>query len=452
MEPGRTESRVSEAEARVGDTLLDKWHLDSLLGVGGMAAVYAATHRNGMRGAVKMLHRACSSDETVQQRFLREGYIANKVAHPGAVRVLDDDVTADGDAFLVMELLDGDGLFELADRAGGKLDVESVLRFTDRVLDVLASAHDNGIVHRDIKPENIFVTRDGRVKVLDFGIAGIADLPLDLARATQTGTAMGTPAFMAPEQARGRWDLVGPQSDVWSVGAMMFTLLSGQLLFQDGTVPEQLAALVTKPARSLAEPCPDAPPQVIALVDGALRRSLADRWASARAMQAELRDVYVAVCGAPMPPGPAEDTVQAVPFIVRATPAHLAPTVAAESSRFGRVVELVRGKRVVTMGLVGVLMASVAFVTAQAREVPRSTDAAQARLEVESAIAEPAGADSDAPSAAPVAALVAARTTTMSDAPAPTALPAAPTASAPPATSAPRRPRPDLRAMYDRRH
>jgi hypothetical protein len=105
---------TTEAAVRVGRTLRDKWHLDTLIDVGGMAAVYAATHRNGMRGAVKILHRHRSLDADIAARFRREGYIANKVAHPNAVTVLDDDVDDDGSVFLVMELLEGTTLRERA--------------------------------------------------------------------------------------------------------------------------------------------------------------------------------------------------------------------------------------------------------------------------------------------------------------------------------------------------
>jgi serine/threonine-protein kinase len=106
---------VRRAEARVGSWLREKWRLDSLVGVGGMAAVYAATHRNGSRGAVKMLHPELSIDAESRERFLREGYVANKVGHPGAVSVIDDDV-ADGAIFLVMELLEGVALVDLLER------------------------------------------------------------------------------------------------------------------------------------------------------------------------------------------------------------------------------------------------------------------------------------------------------------------------------------------------
>jgi serine/threonine-protein kinase len=138
---------VESAQQRLGQTLLGKWHLDALLGQGGMAVVYAATHRNGARGAVKMLR---SSNEQEVSRFFREGYIANHVDHPAIVRVLDDDRADDGTPFLVMELLEGRSLEELATASGGRLDAREVLRVMGEVLEALAAAHDRGIVHRDI--------------------------------------------------------------------------------------------------------------------------------------------------------------------------------------------------------------------------------------------------------------------------------------------------------------
>src|SRR5262245_16837390 len=105
---GPTETDLEcRARSRVGSVLRDKWHLDGLLGVGGWAAVYAATHRNGLRAALKVLHPNLSEDSSIRRHFLREGYLANRVGHPGVVRVLDDEVTEDGSMFLVMELLDG---------------------------------------------------------------------------------------------------------------------------------------------------------------------------------------------------------------------------------------------------------------------------------------------------------------------------------------------------------
>ncbi|HEX6766521.1 MAG TPA: serine/threonine-protein kinase, partial [Polyangiaceae bacterium] len=143
---------VSErAHARVGFVLRQKWRLDAVIGIGGMASVYAATHRNGSRVAIKMLHPEVAIDQEVTSRFLREGYVANAVGHPGTVRVLDDDVAEDGAPFLVMELLEGETLD--SSLAHGKLmSLREAIVVADQVLDVLAAAHAKDIVHRDIKP------------------------------------------------------------------------------------------------------------------------------------------------------------------------------------------------------------------------------------------------------------------------------------------------------------
>ncbi len=136
-----------------------------------MAAVYAATHRNQKRAAIKMLHPELSVDPAIRQRFLREGYVANSIGHRGAVSVNDDDVTDDGLAYLVMELLEGETIEQRWQRKGRILSALEALSVMDQLLDTLAAAHARGIVHRDLKPENMFLTRDGAVKILDFGIA-----------------------------------------------------------------------------------------------------------------------------------------------------------------------------------------------------------------------------------------------------------------------------------------
>src|SRR3954469_3986315 len=133
--------RVRLARERVGTVLKKKWHLDQLLGVGGMAAVYAATHRNGKRVAIKILHREISADDNARQRFLREGYAANQVGHRGAVTADDDGMTEDGVAFLVMELLEGETLEQRNARMGGRLDPREALTLIDRALATLEFAH-----------------------------------------------------------------------------------------------------------------------------------------------------------------------------------------------------------------------------------------------------------------------------------------------------------------------
>src|SRR5262249_42953037 len=124
------------AQQQLGRLLKGKWRLDRLLGCGGMASVFAATHRNGSRVAVKMLYPELSIDATVRKRFLREGYLANAVPHPGVVHAIDDDVAEDGSVFLVMELLEGETLEARWERKGRKLEVGRVLRGMDQLLDV----------------------------------------------------------------------------------------------------------------------------------------------------------------------------------------------------------------------------------------------------------------------------------------------------------------------------
>jgi len=287
--------RVRIAKARVGTVLKKKWHLDQLLGVGGMAAVYAATHRNKKRVAIKMLHAELSQDEAIRKRFLREGYIANSVAQRGAVAVDYDDVTEDGLAFLVMELLDGETIEHRWRRKDRALSPQEALSLVDQLLDTLAAAHGRGIVHRDLKPENMFLTRDGTVKVLDFGIARVRELSTP--QTTLAGSAMGTPAFMAPEQARGRWQDVDGRTDLWAVGATLYTLITGKFVHAGENAQETLALAATRPARSIAERRPDLHPRLIAFIDQALSYDMAARYPDAATMQHVLRLTYAQMEG-----------------------------------------------------------------------------------------------------------------------------------------------------------
>jgi serine/threonine-protein kinase len=285
------------AEARVGRVLRGKWRLDALLGVGGMAAVYAATHRNGMRGAVKLLHPIHSRDGELRRRFLREGYLANRVEHIGAVRVLDDDTSEDGAVFLVMELLEGEALIDRAIDQGGTLPVHEVMWLGDQLLDALAAAHGRGVVHRDIKPDNLFLTHGGTLKILDFGLACVLE---PIARPSSE-LLVGTPAYMPPEQVDGNWEQVDARSDIWSVGATLFALASGTHVYDD--VARELGDVsIFDRNPSLMEAMPDAPEAFARVVDRALRADKADRWPDARAMQAALRLAHEQIFGAPIPP------------------------------------------------------------------------------------------------------------------------------------------------------
>src|SRR5580658_1031000 len=285
------------AQGRLGTVLGEKYRLDALLGVGGMAVVFAATHRNQKRVAIKMLHSELSVNEQVRTRFLREGYAANTVDHAGAVAVLDDDTAEDGAAYLVMERLEGDDVDRLWEKSGRRLSPDIVLALASQLLDVLAAAHAKSIIHRDIKPSNLFITRDGTVKVLDFGIARVRDEASGGARATSTGVMLGTPSYMAPEQALGKSKQIDGTTDVWSVGATLFTLLSGQFVHEGESATEVVVLVATQPARSLATVAPHIDPRIALLVDRALAYHRTDRWPSAAAMRDAVRETYLAVFG-----------------------------------------------------------------------------------------------------------------------------------------------------------
>jgi serine/threonine protein kinase len=264
------EGTKDRANARVGQVLRGKWRLDELLAVGGMASVFAATHRNGKRGAVKLLHYELSLNDESRTRFLREGYVANKVDHEGAVSVLDDDICEDGTVFLVMELLDGltvDSL--LRTRNTKTFGLGETLRVADRLLDVLIAAHAKGVVHRDIKPENLFITKKGVLKVLDFGIARLREAAASAGH-TRAGDLLGTPNFMPPEQALGNTEQVDARSDLWSVGATIFRLLTGRPVHHAESINRVLLAAMTVPAQPIRRVLPTVPAQLAMIVDRAL--------------------------------------------------------------------------------------------------------------------------------------------------------------------------------------
>ncbi|MCA9718594.1 MAG: serine/threonine protein kinase, partial [Myxococcales bacterium] len=278
------------AQQRVGSTLRNKWRLDCVIDVGGMAAVYLASHRNGHRAAIKILHPAYNKDEQARTRFLREGYAANAVGHRGAVAVLDDDVTDYGEVYIVMELLDGESL-------EGRLAREKVisplqtLLITDQVLEVLSHAHPKGIIHRDIKPANILITREQIVKLLDFGLARVTEMSQE--KLLDSGhIVFGTVSYIGPEQARAQNDRIDARSDLWSVAATMFRMLGGDVVHgMGGTVVERLLRAGRNQARSIATLRPDLDPALVQLIDRGLAYRQEDRWPSASVMRAVLQDV-----------------------------------------------------------------------------------------------------------------------------------------------------------------
>jgi serine/threonine-protein kinase len=306
----------SDASRRVGTVLGGKYHIDAVLGIGGMADVYRATHRNGAQRAIKVLRPEHSSNEDLRRRFRREGRFANAVQHPGTVSVIDDDVTEDGVAFLVLELLEGIACDQLCIRCGGRLPTSAACAVALQVLEVLQAAHDKGIIHRDIKPANLFVLHNGMVKVLDFGIARLREAVAGNPQATKVGVHLGTPAFMAPEQAMGAAD-IDERTDVWAVGATLFTMLSGTFVGRSGS---QLGTLA-----------PAVPKRLVEVIARALEFEAADRWQSAGAMRKALAEASRPPFGGE-PPGQATLATllaSAEPRSGEAPPAESGPRVSA---------------------------------------------------------------------------------------------------------------------------
>lgn len=256
--------------------------------MGGMATVYQAVHdRNHRLVALKVLHRELGDYDEICERLHAEAAMSNLVDHPGTVRFLDDGVLETGEPFLVMEYLEGKTLEELWTENSGRLQVQQMLKIAADVLDILAAAHARGIIHRDIKPDNIFVTRDGQTKLLDFGIA--RSEMVDKGFVTHSGRTMGTPAYMPPEQARGRWDDLDARADIFSLSATMYAVLSGQPIHQAETGNELLLAAMSEPVRPLRIVQPDLPECVSAVIDRGLSFRKEDRFSSAREMEASVR-------------------------------------------------------------------------------------------------------------------------------------------------------------------
>lgn len=280
-------SPSKQAARRVGTDLSEKWRIDRVLGVGGMGAVFAATHKNnGTRAAVKVLHIEYAGANDVRERFLREGRIANRVDHPARVPVIDDGISLLGEPFLVMDLLEGMTLAELFKRGGGRMPLEKLLGIFDTVLDLLSKCHEIEIIHRDIKPANIFLTKQGGVKVLDFGVARMREPERDV-EATRAGIALGTASFIAPEQALGMEKIDG-RADLFSVGACVYTGLTGERLHAAKTEAEEFILAATQAAPSIARKAKDLPLEVVTFIDKSLAFDRAQRFQSAREMRSDL--------------------------------------------------------------------------------------------------------------------------------------------------------------------
>jgi serine/threonine-protein kinase len=261
------------------------------------------------------------------------------------------------------------------------------------VLDVLKAAHKKDIVHRDLKPANVFLCTSSAVKILDFGIARLQSVAAAQSPSGATGrdVTLGTPGYMPPEQARGHWDKVDAQSDLWSLGATLFSLLSGRLVHEAPTVNEQLLAAMTQPAPPLHSVAPGVPGDVAALVDRALAFDKESRWPSAGAMQDEVARVYALLTGNPVDDAPPVSVARKQRSVVPD-----APTVAASEHGVARTTarSTRRRREILVVGVVGTGLAALALFALMRGPVAPEQEAART---VEPASASPGAAQPAAP-------------------------------------------------------
>ncbi len=282
---GSGDEDLEQAQTRVGRTLRGKWKLDSLIGIGGMAAVYAATHKLGRRDAIKILHPQVAVSKELRARFEQEAHAVIKLGHPGTVQVLDVDVTEEGAPFMVMEFLDGESLGQRAYRLGG-LEEHELFGYADKLLEVLVAAHAHGIIHRDIKPDNLFITSGGQLKVLDFGIARMRE---SSNVHTRTGAMLGTTPYMAPEQIHAK--PIDGRADLYALGATLYRILAKKKIHEADSDAELLMKMGSTPASPLRVAAPHVSLGAARVVDRALAFDRDQRYPDAATMQIDVRAV-----------------------------------------------------------------------------------------------------------------------------------------------------------------
>src|SRR3954465_5704171 len=272
---------------------IGKYHIIELGGEGAMGVVYRATDSVLDRTvAVKVMNESIARQEDLRKRFLHEAQAAASLQHPNVVSIYDMG-EVDGHMFIAMEFVDGVDLEKLLE-LGQPLSLQAKLDIVIDVLTGLTFAHKRGIVHRDIKPANIRVTEDGRAKIMDFGVAHLASSSM-----TSTGSFLGTPSYMAPEQiTEGK---TTPQTDIFAVGGVLYQLLTLLKPFDAPSLQNLFFRIITEKPRRVSEVMPGLPPALDRIVEKAMAKEPSDRYASALEMANELSAVRAKLSGPAYP-------------------------------------------------------------------------------------------------------------------------------------------------------
>ncbi len=270
----------------IGKVFQDTYVVTACVGEGGMGVVYEVSHlRLERKFAIKVLVKEAASKPEALARFQREAKVTSALGHPHIVEIIDFNVAPDGRPYIVMELLDGESLAARLQRVG-RLDIDQAASITRQTTSALHAAHQKGVIHRDLKPENIFLCkhgiRDDYVKLLDFGISKVTDSKSGI---TRNESLIGSPAYLAPELVRKGSAKSDMRADVYSMGVVLFQMLSGRVPFTADTIYNLLYKIVNEDPPCLGAMHPDIPPAVESVVSRCMRKnpdqrhsSVADLW------------------------------------------------------------------------------------------------------------------------------------------------------------------------------
>ena len=342
-------------DALIGVTLGRAFQIVKAVGEGGMARVYEARHVRlaNKRFAVKVLHPMYAHQAEVVTRFQREAEAAAGIAHPNVVDVYDVDHTPDGRPYLVSELLQGEDLGSLLEERG-KIDVLLAVRIARQICRALGAAHAEGVVHRDMKPDNVFLVGDDAVpivKVLDFGISKVSDA--GGASLTRTGYIMGTPWYMAPEQARG--GKVDHRVDIYGVGAILYRALTAELPFGGDDPSEVLGAVLTQDAERPRSIEPSIPEALELVIQRAMAKEPEDRYQSMADLEADLAPFGAEARAMSLfPPAPA-----AAPTAPMKAGSAQAATIVSDGSRAARAASVERASKEAKLARPTIVLLSV---------------------------------------------------------------------------------------------